>query len=366
MNRYLIYAIPLFLFFVIFEMIADTITHKKIYKFEDTITNISLGIGQQVIEALIKTLFSFLFLWVYKYSLFTIPDTIWTFLGVVLVSDFIFYWFHRLSHTVNFLWAIHIVHHQSREFNLTVSLRQPWLHKIAVFSFYLVIPFFGISPAIMVLAFAFQTFYQFWLHTRFIGKLGILENVLVTPSHHRVHHGANDIYLDKNYGNTLIIWDKLFGTFRAEGEPVVFGITRPFMSTNPVWANIYFWKEIVRMTKTRKGFFNKLRTFFLRPAGISAGKLKAGEEENITPAVPIWLNGYIIVQYLVILAVAFFFLFKQDSLSFLLKITAVLFILWSIYSFSALMQKKKNSILWELIRIVILCLLVYVLLTAAK
>lgn len=358
MNQYLIYVIPLFLFLVIFEMAADAITHKKVYTFEDTITNISLGIGQQIIEALVKTTFAFLFLWVYKYSVFKIPDTVWTFFAVVLICDFIFYWFHRFSHTVNFLWAIHIVHHQSREFNLSVSLRQPWLHKLAMFSFFLLIPFLGVSPGIMILAFALQTFYQFWLHTRFIGRLGILEKILVTPSHHRVHHGVNDIYLNKNYGNTLIIWDKLFGTFQREKEPVVFGTANPFNSINPIWANIYFWKEIARSSRGTKGFFNKLKVFFQRPGNIPEKKMVIGKDVPVRPVVPAWLSWYVIVQYLLIFAGAFFFLLKQDSFSFLWKIISVLFIIWSIYNFSVLMQQKKNSIVLELVRMAALCLIV--------
>lgn len=360
MNKYLIYVIPIFIFFVIFEMIADAVTHKKSYKFEDTITNISLGVGQQVIEALVKTVFSFLFLWVYKYSIFKIPDTVWTFLAVILTCDFIFYWFHRFSHRINFLWAIHIVHHQSREFNLTVSLRQPWLHKMAAFAFFLVIPLLGVSPTIMILAFAFQTFYQFWLHTRFIGKLGILEKILVTPSHHRVHHGTNDIYLDKNYGNTLIIWDRLFGTFQPEVEPVVYGTTKPFTSANPIWANIYFWREITKNAETREGFFNKIKTFFLRPSGISSQNPEAGKEENINRSIPAWLRWYIIAQYILILAASFFFLYKQDSFSFALKIASVIFFMWSIYNFSALLRRKENSLFYELIRMIIFSLLVYI------
>lgn len=359
MNQYLIYVIPLFLFFVLFELIADALTHKKAYRFADTITNLSLGIGQQIIEALIKTVFSFLFLWVYGYALFQLPDTVWTFLAVLLISDFIYYWFHRLSHSVNILWAVHVVHHQSAEFNLTVSLRQPWLHKLAAFGFFLLLPLLGVSPAIMILAFAFQTFYQFWLHTRFIGKLGILEKVLVTPSHHRVHHGSNKRYLNKNYGNTLIIWDKLFGTFQEEDEPVVYGITEPFTSTNPFWANMHFWSQIARSIKKRKGFFNKSGALFLTPADISEKKTGSSDARHINLAIPPWLTAYILAQFLLVLAVAFYFLLHQDAFPFLLKLAAVLFLLWSICHFSMLMQQNKHWVPWELARLATLCLLVY-------
>lgn len=353
MNRYLIYIIPLFLFFVIFEMAAGAIAHRKVYKFQDTITNLSLGIGQQIIEALIKTFFSFLFLWVYKNSIFKIPDSILTLLTVVLICDFIFYWFHRLSHTVNILWAIHIVHHQSREFNLSVSLRQPWLHKFAMFAFYLIIPLIGISPGIMILAFAIQTFSQFWLHTRFIGKLGILENILVTPSHHRVHHGANDIYINKNYGNTLIIWDKLFGTFQEEEEQVVFGITKPFISTDPIWANLYFWKDILEIIKKKKGFLKKLKVLFTGPETVSIKELKIAKKTHIDPVMPTWLKWYVIFQFILIFTATFFYLLMQDSFSFILKSIAAIFIIWSLYNFSNLMQGKRNSLLSEFIRMVV-------------
>ena len=276
-----------------------------------------------------------------------------------MIHDFIYYWFHRLSHTSNILWAVHIVHHQSREFNLTVSLRQPWLHKIAGFAFYLIFPFIGISPTILVLAFAFQTFYQFWLHTRFIGKLGILEHVLVTPSHHRVHHGVNDIYIDKNYGNTLIVWDKLFGTFQVEDEPVVFGTVEPFTNTDPIFANIHFWKKIIKKTENRKGFFLKARIFFIRPVDISGINIEGDKKEYILNALPTTLKWYIAFQYILNLAAAFYFLLKQDSLSFFWKSFSVIFIIWSIYSISALMERKQHAVFWELIRVILLCLLAH-------
>ena len=366
MNQYLIYIIPLFLFFVTFEMIADAVTHKKVYRFEDTVTNISLGLGQQIIEALIKTIFAIVFLWVYKKSPFKLPDTLWTFLAVIIICDFIFYWFHRLSHTVNVLWAVHIVHHQSREFNLSVSLRQPWLHKFAMFAFFIIIPFFGVSPALMIIVFAIQTFYQFWLHTRLIGKLGIFEKIFVTPSHHRVHHGTNDIYINKNYGNTLIIWDKLFGTFQAETEQVVFGISKPYNSTDPVWANFYYWKELIGNIKSKKGFLNKLKAFFQKPSIIIETENETTKEKPASYKIPGRLMLYIIIQYILIFVSAFFFLLKQDSLSFTWKIVSVIFIIWSIYNFSALMQKKRYSVHWELIRIVVMCLLVYLFLIFNK
>jgi sterol desaturase/sphingolipid hydroxylase (fatty acid hydroxylase superfamily) len=359
MNQYLLYGIPLFLFFVLFEMIADAITHKNAYQFKDTLTNISLGIGQQTIEALIKTVFSIIVIWLTHYAVFRIPDTLLTFLMVVLVSDFIYYWFHRLSHVVNFLWAVHIVHHQSSEFNLSVSFRQPWLHKITAFGFFLILPILGVSPAMMFLALAFQTIYQFWLHTQFIGKLGFFEKFLVTPSHHRVHHGANPIYINKNYGNTLIVWDKLFGTFQEEQEPVLFGITKPFVSTNPFRSNIYFWKEIIKAIKREKGFWNKMKVFFQRPEDIPNDievkpKALLGKQPLSNG-----LQGYIVVQYVLIFAATIFFLFKQDAIPYLLKMISVVFILWSIYAISALMQGKKNPVLWELIRMMVFCILIY-------
>jgi hypothetical protein len=211
----------------------------------------------------------------------------------------------------------------------------------------------------MFLALAFQTIYQFWLHTQFIGKLGFFEKFLVTPSHHRVHHGANPIYINKNYGNTLIVWDKLFGTFQEEQEPVLFGITKPFVSTNPFRSNIYFWKEIIKAIKREKGFWNKMKVFFQRPEDIPNDievkpKALLGKQPLSNG-----LQGYIVVQYVLIFAATIFFLFKQDAIPYLLKMISVVFILWSIYAISALMQGKKNPVLWELIRMMVFCILIY-------
>jgi len=366
MNQYVIYAIPLFLLVVIFEIISNVYKHKKVYRFEDTITNFSLGLTQQIFEALTKTLFVLLFFWLYEHSLFRIPDTVLSFIIVILASDFLFYWFHRAAHHINFLWAIHGVHHQGNEFNLSLSLRQPLLQKAAMLAFYLIIPFLGFSPALIASAFAFQTIYPFFLHTRLVGKLGILEYFMVTPSHHKVHHGINPLYINKNFGNTFIIWDRLFGTFQSEKEHVVVGTSEPFTSTNPLLANIFFWRQIVTTARQRKGWWHKIKTYFQGPEVLVETDHAEKKEPAPRQPLPAGIKRYVVLQYLLLLTFSIYFLYVHASLSALFKAVLLVFIFWSTYSYSRLMQRKKNVLQQEAARMTFWLLILYLFLFSGK
>jgi sterol desaturase/sphingolipid hydroxylase (fatty acid hydroxylase superfamily) len=182
-----------------------------------------------------------------------------------VVVDFAYYWWHRLSHEVNVLWAVHVVHHQSEDYNLAVALRQAVGSSFTSLPFYLPLAFLGVPTVVYATVSAFSTLYQFWIHTELVGKLGPLELVLNTPSHHRVHHAVNPRYLDRNYGATLIVWDRLFGTFAEEREAPVFGTVKPFGSFNPVWAQVAYWVELWRKARTLPDRRDRLRLWLARP-----------------------------------------------------------------------------------------------------
>ena len=179
--------------------------------------------------------------------------------------DFFYYWFHRWSHEVNAGWAAHIVHHQSEEMNLAVALRQSVFQGALSWVFYLPLALVGFPPAMFLTVSALNTLYQFWIHTRAIGKLGPLEWVLNTPSHHRVHHGRNPKYIDRNHAGSLIVWDRMFGTFQEEEEEPVYGITRPLASWNPVWANFHYWAELWRTARRATRLQDRFRIFWKPP-----------------------------------------------------------------------------------------------------
>lgn len=245
----IVLSIPVFFGLILIELSIDLITGKKSYRLGDAYGNISCGIFEQTTGVLLKIFTVGLYTLVYQFHLFDIPHfpiyAILLFLGV----DFLYYWAHRMSHEVNLLWLGHVVHHQSEDYNLSVALRQGAAQKIFTAPFYLPLAFIGFDPEWFVYILAWNTLYQFWIHTEKIDKLGPLEWILNTPSHHRVHHGRNPKYIDKNHAATLIIWDKMFGTFQAEEERPTYGITKPVDSFNPIEAH---WKPFVDLWKEAK------------------------------------------------------------------------------------------------------------------
>jgi sterol desaturase/sphingolipid hydroxylase (fatty acid hydroxylase superfamily) len=178
-------------------------------------------------------------------SPFRIPITWWSALLALLVADFCYYWQHRSTHEIRFLWAFHSVHHSSKQYNLTTSLRLPWFGESFNSLFYIPAVLIGFDPVIILLSKVVVLIYQYWTHTEAIGKLGWLDRILITPSNHRVHHGSNSIYLDKNHGGILIIWDRLFGTYEPESIPVCYGLTKPLNSYNPFLINFLEMKSML-------------------------------------------------------------------------------------------------------------------------
>jgi hypothetical protein len=263
--------------------------------------------------------------------------------------DFFYYWFHRYSHQINALWASHIVHHQSEEYNLTVALRQSWFQSGFSWVFYLPLAFVGFEPIMFLTVSAFNTLYQFWIHTRAIGDMGPLEWVLNTPSHHRVHHGSNPKYIDKNHAGTLIIWDRLFGTFQKEEEEVVYGITSPLASWNPVWANFHYWIELFDTLKNSKGWKEKLSVFLRSPGWFpeSMGGRQYPKEINLgtyvkySPVYESKFNAYIFFQFVLTLSIASILLFTASKLSLLQLSSNSILVILGLTSYGALMEQKK-------------------------
>jgi alkylglycerol monooxygenase len=196
----------------------------SLYRLNDAISNVSTGLLMQLTVLTFGGIIAAGYITTFEGSRIAdwSPDHLATWACCFLAVDFAYYWFHRLSHEVNFLWAAHAVHHQSEDYNLAVALRQSTLQPFFSAVVYLPLAVCGFPPLVFFACSGVNTIYQFWLHTQLVGKLGPLESVLVTPSHHRVHHGRNPIYIDRNHGGTFIIWDRLFGTFQREEEEVVY------------------------------------------------------------------------------------------------------------------------------------------------
>jgi alkylglycerol monooxygenase len=262
-------AIPAFFLLIAIEALYAHRKGKKVYRLNDTVANLSLGIGNQLVGVLAKGFLIVIFMFVYQhYALFKLPVTWWSFILCLLLFDFLFYWAHRLGHESNLFWGAHVVHHQSEEYNLSVALRQPWFHDFISFFIFLPVPLLGFNPKTFVIAAGVQTLYQFWIHTRVIHKMPrVMEYFFNTPSHHRVHHAVNPKYIDKNHGGVFIIWDRMFGTFKAEEAPeeITYGITTQFKSWNPVWANMHYYKEMIQKARQMTNWRDKLHMIFAKP-----------------------------------------------------------------------------------------------------
>ncbi len=263
-----LYGIPIVLTLITAEVIYSAINNLGYYKLKDSLAGLGLLFGNISISLLTKSSIFFFSLVIYQYKLITINEIfpawlVWPLTFVVI--DFIYYWYHRCSHRIRFLWAVHMNHHSSEEMNFTVALRQPWFGPLTKIPFFAVMPLIGFDPIITAIAGAVSTLYGLLTHTKWVNKLSFLEYILITPSHHRVHHGSNENYIDKNYGNLLIIWDKIFGTYAAEKEEVNYGIRENVNTFNPIKITFMNWYLMYKDFKKSRGYKNKLLSFFGAP-----------------------------------------------------------------------------------------------------
>ena len=259
------YAVPIIIALILGEAIYSNIKGLNFYKTNDTLGSYGLLAGNVVVSLLTKGSFLLFNIYLYQFRLFTINDLMHVFFVVALTFaaiDFIYYWFHRCSHRIKFLWAMHMNHHSSEEMNFVVSFRQAWFAPFAKVIFFMPLPLIGFDPLITVVVGIASTFWGVIGHTQWINKLGPLEYIFVTPSHHRVHHGSNDQYIDKNFGNLLIIWDKFFGTFEPENEKVIYGIKENVKTFNPFKITFMLWIKMYEESKSAVGFKEKFLSFF--------------------------------------------------------------------------------------------------------
>ena len=262
------YGIPIVLLLITAEVIYSTVNGLGLYKFRDTLAGLGLLIGNFMIGLLTKSSIFFLYIYLYQFKFITVNELLptWAVWIVTFVMiDFVYYWYHRFSHRVRFMWAVHMNHHSSEEMNFTVSLRQAWFGPITKVPFFIVMPLIGFDPIITAVAGVASTLWGVIGHTQWIRRLGVLEYILVTPSSHRVHHGSNECYIDKNYGNLLIVWDRLFGTFAEEIEPVRFGIRENVKTFNPIKITFMFWQQMVSDFKNSKNQKERFLSFFGKP-----------------------------------------------------------------------------------------------------
>lgn len=265
--NYEAFAIPaFFIFFFLEYLLAIQKNKKEVFRYESSISNLSVGIAERLLNLFISASFYSLFYWIYtNYALFNIPNTWWVWILLILVTDLVWYWYHRLGHQVNFLWAAHIVHHQSEEFNFTVAARITVFQSLIRNLFWCVIPFLGFHPTMVITILIVHGAYSFFTHTQLIGKLGWLEHILITPSLHGIHHASDEKYLDKNFGDVFTFWDKLFGTFQKEEEAPKYGLTHPVKSHSFLWQHFHYYLEILEACKRAGTLKERLQIIFGNP-----------------------------------------------------------------------------------------------------
>ena len=260
-------AIPAFIVLILLEAIADAIMRRDLYEVKDSAASISMGLGNVAINLVAKSMQLGIFAVLYRLRLFNLGTAWWVWLLLFFGDEFSYYWFHRASHECRLFWASHVVHHSSQRYNLSTALRQTWTGSFISFLFWIWLPIVGFAPIMIMTMKAISLLYQFWVHTELVRSMGPLEAVFNTPSHHRVHHGSNPRYIDRNHGGTLIIWDKLFGTFEPENpaDPVRFGLTKNIHTYNPVLIAFHEWVDMFRDAWTAPGWRNKFRYVFGSP-----------------------------------------------------------------------------------------------------
>lgn len=259
------YVAYLFIFntsLVFFEILLDLLTSKK-RRWGDSIANITIFILSILIERVGFSILGLLVLvpisW---FTFFEIPINTWTWIAAIFAADFTYYWMHRIEHEHRIFWAVHSVHHSSEDYNLSVSFRLSLVESLFEWIFLIPMILIGFTPFQAIIGLLLVAQFQTWIHTERIQKLGWLDEIFNTPSVHRVHHGSNDQYLDKNYGGILIIWDKLFGTFQREEEKVVYGLTKNIHSNNPIVINFIEFKNIWNDVKKCRNWKDRFRIIF--------------------------------------------------------------------------------------------------------
>jgi sterol desaturase/sphingolipid hydroxylase (fatty acid hydroxylase superfamily) len=262
-------AVPAFIALLVVEATAGAILKREIYEVKDAAASISMGLGNLAVDLLAKLLQFSLLTWLHRFAIFPIGFAWWAWLLLFFGDELSYYWFHRVSHRCRLFWASHVVHHSSERYNLSTALRQTWTGSFMSFIFWLWLPLAGFAPIMIMTMKAISLLYQFWIHTELVRSLGPLEAVFNTPSHHRVHHASNPRYIDRNHGGTLIIWDKLFGTFEPENpaDPVRFGLTKNIHTYNPVRIAFHEWFDMFRDAWLVPGWRNKFLCVFGNPGG---------------------------------------------------------------------------------------------------
>lgn len=356
----LLYAIPFFILLLVMEIAYGYFVKKQMYRVMDTVSSISSGLTNIIKDSLGLAFVIVSYPFLYKYlAIFEIQATWLVWVVAFIVIDFAGYWNHRLNHKINIFWNQHVIHHSSEEFNLACALRQPISNLIGYFAI-LLIPaaVLGVPNIVIAVLAPIHLFAQFWYHTRHIGKMGWLEYIIVTPSQHRVHHAINPEYIDKNLGQILSIWDRIFDTYQEElaNVPPQYGVLKPAATWNPVYINFQHFFRLAKDAWNTRNYWDKLRIWFMptgwRPKDVSEKypiqiiEDVYGFKRYATPASNA-LKIYVIFQMLVSVGLLLFMFYNYSNIGFNGLLLMGAFLFFGIYSYSLLMDRNKISAFTE-------------------
>lgn len=357
----LTYGIPFFVILIIIESIAARLMGRQVNRPMDTISSLSSGMTNTLFSFMGLTVVILSYEWMVSHlAMMEIKSTLWLYVLAFIGHDFAGYWSHRFNHVVNIFWNRHIIHHSSEEFNLACALRQSISAFVSIYFFlYIPMALIGIPAEVVGIVAPIHLFAQFWYHTTLIGRMGFLEHIIVTPSHHRVHHAINPEYLDKNFSEIFIVWDKWFGTFQAELDdvPPVYGTKKPVKTWNPILINFMHLWQLIQDAWRTSSWWDKLRIWFM-PTGWRPEDVKEKYPVDVvndpfarpkyeTPASPLfqaWAWTQLVVNNLLM----FYMLVKIAEFSIPDLLTYTSFLMVSIFSYTTLMDRHKWAMPIEL------------------
>jgi len=369
----LLYAIPFFIFLLGIEILYGYFVKNQKHKVLDTVSSISSGLTNILKDSLGLGVIIVSYPYLLEHLALTEIKASWLVWGIAfIVIDFAGYWNHRLSHHINFFWNQHVIHHSSEEFNLACALRQSVSNLIGYFPLFLIpAAILGVPTKVIAILAPIHLFAQFWYHTQHIRKMGWLEYIIVTPSQHRVHHAINPEYIDKNLGQVLCIWDRLFGTFQEElaEVPPQYGVLKPARTWNPLLINFQHIWSLIKDAWRTKNYLDKIKIWFM-PTGWRPADVKENYPISVIQDVyhfqryqtkaSFSFKGYVIFQMLATLILLLFMFYNYSEIGFNGLLLFGTFVFMGIYGYTTLMDRSKNAVWIELCRGVLGLFLIYI------